>query len=37
MLCMDGSVRFVKTTVNYVTWYALATPNNGEVIDMSSL
>jgi prepilin-type N-terminal cleavage/methylation domain-containing protein len=37
MLCMDGSVRFVKTSVNYQTWYALATPNYGEVIDMSSL
>jgi prepilin-type N-terminal cleavage/methylation domain-containing protein/prepilin-type processing-associated H-X9-DG protein len=28
----DGSVRFVKTSVNYLTWYGLATQNGGEVI-----
>jgi prepilin-type processing-associated H-X9-DG protein len=28
----DGSVRFVKSSVNYITWYALATPDRGEVI-----
>jgi len=33
----DGSVKFVKSTVNYLTWYAVATPNGGEVVDASSL
>ena len=28
---MDGSVRFIKSTVNYWAWYAIATPNYGEV------
>jgi len=32
VLFMDGSVRFVKSTVNVQTWYALATPNYGEVV-----
>jgi prepilin-type N-terminal cleavage/methylation domain-containing protein/prepilin-type processing-associated H-X9-DG protein len=32
VLFMDGSVRFVKSTVNYKPWYALATPNNGEIL-----
>jgi prepilin-type N-terminal cleavage/methylation domain-containing protein/prepilin-type processing-associated H-X9-DG protein len=32
VLFMDGSVRFVKSTVNYLTWYAIATPNGGETI-----
>jgi prepilin-type processing-associated H-X9-DG protein len=36
VLFMDGSVRFVKSSVNYVTWYALATPKSGEVIDPAS-
>ncbi len=29
---MDGSVRFVKSTVSYVPWYAIATPDWGEVL-----
>jgi prepilin-type N-terminal cleavage/methylation domain-containing protein/prepilin-type processing-associated H-X9-DG protein len=29
---MDGSVKFVKSTVNYKTWYAIATPNGAEVV-----
>jgi prepilin-type N-terminal cleavage/methylation domain-containing protein/prepilin-type processing-associated H-X9-DG protein len=33
---IDGSVRFVKNTVNIVTWWALATRAGGEVIDASS-
>jgi prepilin-type N-terminal cleavage/methylation domain-containing protein/prepilin-type processing-associated H-X9-DG protein len=33
----DGSVRFVKSTVNYLSWYALATPNGGEAISMDAL
>jgi prepilin-type N-terminal cleavage/methylation domain-containing protein/prepilin-type processing-associated H-X9-DG protein len=32
VLFMDGSVRFVKSTIFYATWYAIATPNGGEVI-----
>jgi len=28
----DGSVRFVKSSVSYQSWYAIATPNNGEVL-----
>ncbi len=30
-LC-DGSVRFVKSSVNYQAWIAIATPNYGEVV-----
>jgi len=33
---MDGSVRFVKSTVNYQSWYAIATPNGGEVVSSDS-
>ena len=29
---MDGSVRFVKNTVNLPTWWALGTRNGGEAI-----
>jgi prepilin-type N-terminal cleavage/methylation domain-containing protein/prepilin-type processing-associated H-X9-DG protein len=32
VLFMDGTVRFVKSTVNYVPWYAIATPDGGETI-----
>jgi prepilin-type N-terminal cleavage/methylation domain-containing protein/prepilin-type processing-associated H-X9-DG protein len=32
VLFMDGSVKFVKESVNYVPWYAIATPNGGEVV-----
>jgi prepilin-type processing-associated H-X9-DG protein len=32
VLFMDGSVRFVKSTVHYKAWYAIATPNLGEVV-----
>ena len=28
---MDGSVHFIKNSVNFATWYALATPAGGEV------
>jgi prepilin-type N-terminal cleavage/methylation domain-containing protein/prepilin-type processing-associated H-X9-DG protein len=33
---MDGSVKFIKSTVSYPTWYALATPDNGEVVSADS-
>jgi len=32
----DGSVKFVKDTVNPVAWYALATPKGGEVVSADS-
>jgi len=32
VLFADGSVKFVKNTVNYVPWYAIATPNGGETV-----
>ncbi len=32
MLFMDGSVRFVKSSVNYIPYYAIATPDWNEVI-----
>jgi len=28
----DGSVKFVKSTINFVPWYAIATPNGGETV-----
>jgi len=32
----DGSVKFVKSTINYVPWYAIATPNGGEAVSSDS-
>jgi prepilin-type processing-associated H-X9-DG protein len=32
VLFMDGSVRFVKSTVNYQTWIAIGTKDQGEVV-----
>ena len=32
----DGSVRFIKDTINRITWYALGTKGNGEVISADS-
>jgi prepilin-type N-terminal cleavage/methylation domain-containing protein/prepilin-type processing-associated H-X9-DG protein len=37
VLFMDGSVRFIKSSVNYVTWYAIATPDNNETFSADSL
>jgi prepilin-type N-terminal cleavage/methylation domain-containing protein/prepilin-type processing-associated H-X9-DG protein len=37
VLFMDGSVRFIKSTVNYQAWYAIATPDQGEVVSSDSL
>jgi prepilin-type N-terminal cleavage/methylation domain-containing protein/prepilin-type processing-associated H-X9-DG protein len=36
VLLMDGSVRFVKSSLNYLTWYALATPNKREALSSDS-
>ncbi len=33
----DGSVKFVKTTVNYLAWYALATVDGGEILSADAL
>jgi prepilin-type N-terminal cleavage/methylation domain-containing protein/prepilin-type processing-associated H-X9-DG protein len=32
VLFMDGSVRFIKNSLNYRTWYAIATPNSGDTV-----
>jgi prepilin-type processing-associated H-X9-DG protein len=29
---MDGSVKFIKNSIAYRTWYAIATPNGNEVV-----
>jgi prepilin-type N-terminal cleavage/methylation domain-containing protein/prepilin-type processing-associated H-X9-DG protein len=34
---MDGSVRFVKTGVNWQPWYAIATPDGNEAFDAGQL
>ena len=36
VLFMDGSVRFVKTSVSPQSWYAIATPSGGEVVSSDS-
>jgi prepilin-type N-terminal cleavage/methylation domain-containing protein/prepilin-type processing-associated H-X9-DG protein len=33
---LDGSVRFVKDSVNQITWWAVATKAGGEVVDANS-
>ncbi|GAC1474093.1 MAG: DUF1559 domain-containing protein [Isosphaeraceae bacterium] len=35
-LFADGSVKFIKNSVNYVTWYGLATAGGGETISSDS-
>jgi len=35
-LFADGSVKFIKNSVNFRTWYGLATPAGGEVISSDS-
>jgi len=37
VLFMDGSVRFIKSSVSYIAWYAIATPDNGEVVGSDQL
>jgi len=32
----DGSVKFVKSTINYIPWYGVSTPNGGEAVDSNS-
>jgi prepilin-type N-terminal cleavage/methylation domain-containing protein/prepilin-type processing-associated H-X9-DG protein len=34
---MDGSVKFIKDSVNPVTWQAISTPKGGEVVSADSL
>ena len=36
VLFADGSVRFVKDSINQATWWALGTRANGEVISSDS-
>ena len=37
VLFLDGSVRFVKSTVNYNTWHSIGTKDGGEVVSMDAL
>ncbi len=36
VLMADGSVKFIKSTINRQTWWALGTKNNGEVLSSDS-
>ena len=36
VLFADGSVRFIKNSINQFTWFALGTRANGEVISADS-
>jgi prepilin-type N-terminal cleavage/methylation domain-containing protein/prepilin-type processing-associated H-X9-DG protein len=36
-LMADGSVKFIKSSINQLTWFALGTKANGEVISADSL
>ncbi|WP_435009072.1 DUF1559 domain-containing protein [Tundrisphaera lichenicola] len=36
VVLMDGSVRFIKSTINFQAWYALATPDGGEILSADS-
>jgi len=37
VLFMDGSVRFIKSSVSYQPWIGIATPDGGETITSDSL
>jgi prepilin-type N-terminal cleavage/methylation domain-containing protein/prepilin-type processing-associated H-X9-DG protein len=37
VLFMDGSVKFIKNSINYIPWYAIATPNGGETVSSDAL
>jgi prepilin-type processing-associated H-X9-DG protein len=36
VLFCDGSVKFIKSSINLNTWWALGTTSNSEVIDAST-
>ena len=36
-LMADGSVKFIKNSINQLTWFALGTKANGEVISADQL
>jgi prepilin-type N-terminal cleavage/methylation domain-containing protein/prepilin-type processing-associated H-X9-DG protein len=36
-LFADGTVRFIRNTINYVPWYAIATPNGAEQLSGDAL
>jgi len=36
VLFMDGGVRFVKNSVYFLTWYAIATPNKNDTVSSDS-
>ena len=36
VLMMDGTVKFIKNSINYMTWYALGTTDMGEAVNESS-
>ncbi len=37
VLFMDGSVRFIKSSVNWQPWYAISSPDGGETISSDAL
>jgi prepilin-type processing-associated H-X9-DG protein len=37
VLFMDGSVRFIKSSVNIISWQSIGTTNNNEVVSSDSL
>jgi prepilin-type N-terminal cleavage/methylation domain-containing protein/prepilin-type processing-associated H-X9-DG protein len=37
VLFMDGSVRFIKSSISYQPWYAIATPDRGETLSSDQL
>lgn len=37
VLFMDGSVHFIKSSISYQPWYAIATPAMGEVVSSDAL
>jgi len=36
VVLMDGSVKFIKSSINVQSWYALATPDGGEILSADS-
>jgi prepilin-type N-terminal cleavage/methylation domain-containing protein/prepilin-type processing-associated H-X9-DG protein len=36
VLFMDGSVKFIKSSVNFIPWYAIATVAGGEIVSADS-